>query len=221
MTSTRRTNLFRIEAVEGAAVPVLSVGLMDLARSTVGAFAEIRDGVQVTGNGTFGPSFGEGTPTIEGSDLIGKYSLHFCLDMQDSHSRIRDHSIIRGEEVLINQSSLVVNDGNPDNWHALILVNFFQQGSMASRDAAVMIRLNPLAAREHILVRMGMSFISPDQACSNAAEEIPTFDFDAVARSSVSQFESLLNRIRVDSTGVPEDTLTLFYSSVPIPIDDT
>jgi len=86
---------------------------------------------------------------------------------------------------------------------------------MASRDAAVMIRLNPLAAGEHILVRIGMSFISPNQACSNAAEEIPTFDFDAVSRSSVSQFESLLNRLRVDTTDVPEDILKLFYSSVP------
>lgn len=51
--------------MEGVAVPVLSVGLMDLARSTAGAFAEIRDGVQVTGNGTFGPSFGEGTRAID------------------------------------------------------------------------------------------------------------------------------------------------------------
>jgi putative alpha-1,2-mannosidase len=85
---------------------------------------------------------------------------------------------------------------------------------MASRDAAVMLRFNPLAAGEHIVVRMGMSFISPDQACSNAAEEIPTFDFDSVSRYSISQFESLLNRIRVDTTDVPEDTVSLFYSSV-------
>ena len=85
---------------------------------------------------------------------------------------------------------------------------------MASRDAAVLLRFNPLAEGEHILVRIGMSFISADQACSNAAEEIPTFDFNAVSKSSVSQFESLLNRIRVDTTDIPEDTLSLFYSSV-------
>ena len=94
---------------------------------------------------------------------------------------------------------------------------FFQQGSMNSRDAAVLLRLHPLAAGDHILVRMGMSFISPDQACSNAAEEIPTFDFEGVSDSSVSQFESLLNRIRVDTTNVSEDTLILFYSSVLSP----
>src|SRR5271154_4029811 len=60
MTSTRRTNLFRIEAVEEVEVPVLSVGLMDLSGSTVEAFSEIRNGFQVVGNGTFSPSFGEG-----------------------------------------------------------------------------------------------------------------------------------------------------------------
>ena len=60
MTSARRTNLLRIEAVEGVEVPILSVGLMDLSGSTVEAFSEIRDGFQVVGNGTFSPSFGEG-----------------------------------------------------------------------------------------------------------------------------------------------------------------
>lgn len=60
MTSTRRTNLFRITAVEETAVPVLSVGLTDLSESTSQAFAEIRDHSRVVGNGTFTPSFGEG-----------------------------------------------------------------------------------------------------------------------------------------------------------------
>ena len=77
-----------------------------------------------------------------------------------------------------------------------------------------MLRFNRLAAGEQILVRMGMSFISPDQACSNADEEIPTFDFEDVSQSSISQFETLLNRIRVESTNVTNDTLILFYSSV-------
>jgi hypothetical protein len=60
MTSTRRTNLFRITALDHVDVPVLSVGLFDLSESTLGVFAEVRDGFRVTGNGTFKPSFGEG-----------------------------------------------------------------------------------------------------------------------------------------------------------------
>lgn len=60
MTSTRRTNLFRIQTVEDVVLPVLSVGLTDLSASTVQAFAEVRDDFRVVGNGTFKPSFGEG-----------------------------------------------------------------------------------------------------------------------------------------------------------------
>lgn len=82
------------------------------------------------------------------------------------------------------------------------------------KDAAVMLRFNRLAAGEQVFVRTGMSFISTEQACSNAEEEIPTFNFEDVSQSSISQFETLLNRIRVDPTDVTDDTLVLFYSSV-------
>ena len=84
-------------------------------------------------------------------------------------------------------------------------------------DAAVLLQLTSLAANEEILVRMGMSFISTDQACSNAEAEIPDFNFDVISQSSVSQFEGILNRIRVDSTNVTDDVLSLFYSSVSTP----
>ena len=60
MTSTRRTNLFRLTAMDDVDVPLLSVGLMDLSESTVEAYAEIQKGFRVVGNGTFKPSFGEG-----------------------------------------------------------------------------------------------------------------------------------------------------------------
>lgn len=60
MTSTRRTNLFRIKANEAIPVPILSVGLTDLSQSTIDAYAEIQDEFRIIGNGTFKPSFGEG-----------------------------------------------------------------------------------------------------------------------------------------------------------------
>jgi putative alpha-1,2-mannosidase len=81
-------------------------------------------------------------------------------------------------------------------------------------DAAVLFQLTPLAANEQVLVRVGMSFISTDQACSNAEAEIPTFDFEEVSESSVSQFEGILNRIRVDTTNVTDEVVSLFYTSV-------
>jgi len=87
--------------------------------------------------------------------------------------------------------------------------------NVASEDAAISMRYNSLEAGGEILVRVGLSFIDSERACLNAADEIPTFDFNAVSKSAVSQFDDLLNRIRVDTTNVSADSLTLFYSSVP------
>jgi len=75
-------------------------------------------------------------------------------------------------------------------------------------------RFDSLETGGEILVRVGLSFIDPVQACFNAEKDIPVFDFEEVQTSAVSQFDDLLNRIRVDTTAISDDTLTLFYSSV-------
>jgi putative alpha-1,2-mannosidase len=77
-----------------------------------------------------------------------------------------------------------------------------------------------MTAGEEIFVRMGMSFISSQQACANAEEEIPDYNLETVASSSVAQFEDILNRIRVDTKNVVNDTVKLFYSSVRLPIQE-
>ncbi|KIY66915.1 glycoside hydrolase family 92 protein [Cylindrobasidium torrendii FP15055 ss-10] len=65
-----------------------------------------------------------------------------------------------------------------------------------------------------ILVRVGISLISVDQACSNAEEEIPNFDFESVVRDSEDQWRDILSRVQVEAEGVDEDTVTLLYSSL-------
>ncbi|KAF9259596.1 glycoside hydrolase family 92 protein [Marasmius fiardii PR-910] len=65
-----------------------------------------------------------------------------------------------------------------------------------------------------VLARVGVSFISSEQACRNAEEDIPDFDFDRIHQANRAQWNDLLGRIQVDTTGVSEDTVKLFYSSV-------
>lgn len=67
-----------------------------------------------------------------------------------------------------------------------------------------------------VLARVGVSLISSGQACANAEEEIPDFDFDEVHRNARSQWNDLLSRVQVDTAGVPRETVELFYSSVRI-----
>ncbi|KAH6901837.1 glycosyl hydrolase family 92-domain-containing protein [Coprinopsis sp. MPI-PUGE-AT-0042] len=65
-----------------------------------------------------------------------------------------------------------------------------------------------------ILVRVGVSFISSEQACQSAEQEIPDYGFDRVHKESRKQWNDVLGRIQVDPEGVPRDTVELFYSSV-------
>lgn len=67
-----------------------------------------------------------------------------------------------------------------------------------------------------ILARVGVSFISPEQACSNAESEIPDFDFQATETAARTQWNELLSRIQVGTEGVDKETVELFYSSVSL-----
>lgn len=73
---------------------------------------------------------------------------------------------------------------------------------------------SPSGVSTTILARVGVSFISTDQACANAEEEIPDFDFDGTVAASQAQWAELLGRVQVDTKGVDNETVELFYSSV-------
>lgn len=70
-----------------------------------------------------------------------------------------------------------------------------------------------LIATTSILARVGVSFISSEQACANAEEEIPDFDFERVRSASRAQWNELLGRVQVDTTNVDPEIVDLFYSS--------
>lgn len=78
-----------------------------------------------------------------------------------------------------------------------------------------MFTFNPApSGKTTILARVGVSLISSDQACANAEEEIPDFDFEKVHGDARAQWNDLLGRVQVDTTGVSKETVQLFYSSV-------
>jgi putative alpha-1,2-mannosidase len=73
---------------------------------------------------------------------------------------------------------------------------------------------NATSSSTEILVRVGVSFISTEQACANAEEESPDFDFDGAHAASRAAWNELLGRIQVNSTGVAAETVELLYSSI-------
>ncbi|KAK3678073.1 hypothetical protein LTR78_002168 [Recurvomyces mirabilis] len=65
-----------------------------------------------------------------------------------------------------------------------------------------------------VTVRTGLSFISSDQACSLAENEIPAFDFDATQSAAVSAWRAKLSPISVATTGLNKSVLKNFYSGI-------
>lgn len=89
-----------------------------------------------------------------------------------------------------------------------------------------------------VLVRTGVSFISSDQACSNAESEIPDFDFEATQAAARQAWNEVLGNVNVelfdvtvagsgnetvnavDAGSDQEDLKVLLYSSVSASIFD-
>lgn len=75
--------------------------------------------------------------------------------------------------------------------------------------------LNSTSSPEHaVLVRFGVSFISTEQACSNAESEIPDWDWDAVLSASVDKWEEVLSRVEINTAVEDPTVVELLYSSV-------
>ncbi|CAG8576155.1 3656_t:CDS:2, partial [Dentiscutata heterogama] len=60
--------------------------------------------------------------------------------------------------------------------------------------------------------RVGISFMSVDQACKNAQEEIPNWDFDLTREKAVEAWEVELEKIQV--TDGTDDLKKIFYSNL-------
>ena len=75
---------------------------------------------------------------------------------------------------------------------------------------------NSTTTNSTVLARFGVSFISTDQACSNAESEIPDWDWDAVQSASQSSWESVLSRIEIDISKENATVVELLYSSVRV-----
>lgn len=169
--------------------PLILVDLSDLPRSrSNGSVSVDATTARITGNGTFSPSFG-----------IGTYELHFCADF--SGSSVRDTGVFKnnraGSEPKFQQ---VVPDGVNKSPEIL--------------PAGAYARFNAPTTSNQILARVGLSFISVAQACSNAEREIPDFDFNGTLAIAEEAWRDKLSVVEIDAGGVSEDLQTVFWSGV-------
>ncbi|KAI7779069.1 alphasubfamily [Diaporthe eres] len=196
MTVTNHTALYRItfpgpsSNTSAAALPyspLILVDLTDLSGSRSNGSINVDPGTgRIVGNGTFGPSFGDGS-----------YDLHFCADFQGAS--IRDTGIFQNNRPGREPKSL----------------RTYGTGSTSPIPGGAWVQFHPPDEADQIRVRVGLSYLSVDRACQNAEAEIPgDFDFDGTKAAAEAAWRTKLGVVSVDPTGVNSTFLTTFWSGL-------
>ncbi|KAJ5744940.1 hypothetical protein N7533_009810 [Penicillium manginii] len=194
MTAARRTAVYRFSfpsSGDGVASvnPVISIDLTDLwqSRQNASISVDVESG-RIKGNGTFLPSFG-----------AGSYQTYFCADFEGA--RVKDGGVWVNDRAGSEPKELFVTRG---------FNNFFiQAGGWMSFERP--------DEGDAITARVGVSFISTDQACSNAESEVPNIegDFDKLRDQAKKAWGEKLSPIKViPGNGVSDDMLSAFWSGI-------
>ncbi|KAI9691260.1 MAG: hypothetical protein M1820_009818 [Bogoriella megaspora] len=195
MTVSNRSALYRFTFPENPSAsgnsslkysPIILADLTDLPNSRINgsAFSDPRSG-RLSGTGAFSPSFGDGS-----------YFLHFCADFKGAD--VRRTGIFNDTKPTIGRNSFRVRTNGSDE-----LPDVLSAGSWVQFHAP---------EKNEILVRVGVSFKSIRQACSNAEKEIPDFDFEGTRKSGEDAWREKLSVISVDAEGVSDELQTVFWS---------
>lgn len=185
-TVTNHTALYRFTFPNSANAPMIFVDLLDLpkTRSNGTASVDPQSG-RLSGTGTFQPSFG-----------IGNYDLHFCADF--SGGKVYDTGVFVNNRAGTEPKTIkAINDGVNDDF---------------SLSSGAFTRFAP--GTDTVIARVGLSFISVEQACSNGQQEVPKFDFDSVQEAAANAWKEKLDVIQIDPTGVSTNIQTTFWSAV-------
>ncbi|GAB1197174.1 hypothetical protein APSETT444_006465 [Aspergillus pseudonomiae] len=84
----------------------------------------------------------------------------------------------------------------------------------ASGSGGVFTSFKPPRANGTIDVRVGVSFMSEQQACSNAEKEQPDFDFDNTVATAKAAWKDKMDVISLDASGVSSELQTVFWSGI-------
>lgn len=165
--------------------PLVLVELADLAMTrSSGGIQVDEDNGRIVGEGTFRPSFG-----------IGSYGAFFCADFQGA--RIRRTGIFGSKGAVEEPKHFDSSDGRYGSSVGAWIQ--FEPPSSPGRD---------------ILARVGVSFLSPDQACANAESEMPNWDFNGTILAAQDAWREKLSPVSVDATGVSVELQTTFWSGL-------
>ena len=157
---------------------------------------ELNDLRRTRSTGAISVDPSSGRITGEGNFLpsfgVGTYPLYFCTDF--SGATIRDTGTFNAMHAESEPKTLPKLE--------------------RSMYAGAYTWFNAPTANNQILARVGVSFVSVEQACSNAETEIPHFDFEETLQAAENAWRTNLAVIQVDAGGVGHSLQTTFWSGV-------
>ncbi|KAI0175255.1 family 92 glycosyl hydrolase [Pestalotiopsis sp. NC0098] len=197
MTATKHAALYRFSLPSAAEVldgknmvptkPLVLVELSDLAGSRSGGYLKVDPETgRITGNGTFLASFGR-----------GNFAAHFCADFRGAAIRKTGTFM----DMNVNDTLQVLGGGGANGI------------PMFSTSAGGWVHFDGLT-KDRLMARVGVSFLSIEQACKNAEDEIPFFEFDKTVKDAEKAWADKLAVVEVDHFGVSDDLLKTFWSGL-------
>ncbi|KAI1343294.1 glycoside hydrolase family 92 protein [Xylariaceae sp. FL0016] len=188
MTTSEHAALFQFAYPSGdGGDPLVLLDLTDLWQSRQNASISVdADTGSMRGNGTFLPSFG-----------AGSYMMHFCVDFYGGTAV--DNGVWVNSRAGTDPKDLFVTRG--------FNLFYLEAGGWA--------RFRGLA-NDTLTARVGISFVSADQACRSARTEIPDplADFDRLVAETEDAWREKLGPVSVSPGGASEALQTSFWSGV-------
>ncbi|KAJ3770650.1 glycoside hydrolase family 92 protein [Lentinula raphanica] len=193
-TSTRRAGLERFTFPDGSK-PYFVLDLSnDLPNSFVGGTMDIdpQQG-RITIGGRWGSSFGPGSFS---------YQAFSCYDLLNNGNQTLDEYGI-WEANAFGYDAKGLGQSHFNLTQSLI-GDHYEYGALFSY----------AGTPKEIIIRVGVSFVSTDQACANAESEIGTSSFDDIMAQSKALWNEKLSAIQIDIANTAPNVTELLYSSL-------
>ncbi|KIJ39475.1 glycoside hydrolase family 92 protein [Sphaerobolus stellatus SS14] len=194
-TSTRRAGLERFTFPSGQKQYFVLDLANDLPQSFMGGEMNIDPTAgRITLGGFWGSSFGPGS---------FKYQAFACYDLLDNgNQKLDEFGVWTADNFGLDAKGL-------GQTHLNLSVNLiggvYQSGALFSFENS---SPNPAT------IRVGVSFVSTDQACANAESEVGTASFEEIQQRSVDLWNQKLGKIEIDVGSTDANVTELLYSSM-------
>lgn len=185
ITTTEHAALYHFWAETEKPGPLVLLDLTDLQDSRQNASVSVDANTgRIMGNGTFLPSFG-----------VGSYQSYFCVDFQGAN--VESTGIWVNGRAGTDQKDLFVNRGYSLFYiQAGAFVRFQKPGNVTMK------------------ARVGVSFVSTQQACRNAEAEIPDFDFDRVRSAARAIWKHKMSGVEIEPGGASDSLQKTFFTGI-------